>query len=53
MIEIEELKHKKIPTDSWNKKCIDIIKAEKYRIDDSYPNWNKNMFRVLYVFFLY
>lgn len=39
--EIEELKHKKIPTDSWNKKCIDIIKAEKYRIDDSYPNWNK------------
>lgn len=39
--EISELKQRRIKTDDWNRACADIIKNEKYRIDDPCPNWGK------------
>ena len=39
--EISELKSKRIKNDDWKYACINIIKNEQNRIDDSYPNWLK------------
>lgn len=39
--EIAKLKLKRVKNGDWEKACINIIKDEKYRIDDPYPNWIK------------
>lgn len=39
--EIAKLKLIPFNTGDWKKSCINIIKNEKYRIDDPYPNWIK------------
>ncbi|MCM1060673.1 MAG: hypothetical protein NC452_10295 [Eubacterium sp.] len=33
------LKSRPVKPEDWETACINIIKNEKYRIDDSYPNW--------------